>query len=99
HRKVINGKLWEQAPHQIPVCVDCHQPHKARKAYYDQGMANRDCLSCHAKAGLASAAGHPLTVAARELSSSMHRKVACAQCHTGVAPSRTRPCETVVKKV
>ena len=31
HRKVINGKLWEQAPHQIPVCVDCHQQHKASK--------------------------------------------------------------------
>ncbi len=53
HRKVINGELWEQRPHLIPACIDCHQPHKIRKVFYDAGMANRDCLSCHAKPDLA----------------------------------------------
>ena len=99
HRKVIKGELWEKEPHVIPVCVDCHQPHKARKIYYEQGMADRDCLSCHGDEKLKAADGRPLFVQAEEVKGSMHARVACAQCHTGASPSKVRACETVIKKV
>ena len=155
HRKVIEGRLWEEAPHKIPVCVDCHEPHKIRKVYYTAGMANTDCLSCHADrermVGAASAAGGreggeatqgagtahagnaagvphageaavvPQTGAAHAggagptedhgkviggaadrlyvdpdaYAASAHAGTACAQCHTEVAPSKVRACETI----
>ncbi len=53
HRKVIEGQLWENEPHKIPVCVDCHAPHKVRRVFYSAGMANKDCLTCHGKPDLA----------------------------------------------
>ena len=33
HTKVIEGKLWEERPHQIPACIDCHQPHEIRQVF------------------------------------------------------------------
>ncbi|MBI5241679.1 MAG: hypothetical protein HY926_14495 [Elusimicrobia bacterium] len=95
HRKIIAGRLWEQSPHMIPVCVDCHQPHKARKVFYDQGMADADCLRCHGRAGLRAKDGRAMGVDAAQARGSVHAKVACAQCHAGATPSRHRPCETV----
>ncbi|MFB3778647.1 MAG: cytochrome c3 family protein [Bryobacteraceae bacterium] len=34
HQKVIRGELWERQPNLIPSCVDCHQPHRARRASF-----------------------------------------------------------------
>jgi hypothetical protein len=99
HRKVIRGELWEKQPHAVPVCVECHSPHRVRKVFYDQGMADRDCLSCHAKPDLRAADGRAMHVDAPELAGSRHAKTACAQCHTGAAPSETRPCRTITQKV
>jgi hypothetical protein len=100
HRKVIQGALWEREAHVLPACVDCHQPHKVRKVFYTQGMADADCLRCHGQGDLRSSKdGRPLAVHREALAGSRHSKVACSQCHTGVSPSRVRPCETVVAKV
>ena len=100
HRKVIRGELWEKEEHVLPACVDCHQPHKIRKVFYDQGMANADCLRCHDHSDIRSSKdGRSLYVDASELSHSMHVKQACSQCHIGVSPSRLRPCETITQKV
>lgn len=100
HRKVIKGELWRTNPESIPVCVDCHQPHKARKAFYDQGVADRDCLVCHEKTDIkASLDGRSLFVNADELKSSMHVKTACAKCHNEVSPAKERSCETIKSKV
>ncbi len=100
HRKVIKGELWEKEANRLPACVDCHQPHKVRKVFYDQGMADKDCMRCHGVAGIkASSDGRPLVVHPDDLAHSKHLKVSCSQCHTGVSPSRVRSCETIVQKV
>jgi cytochrome b subunit of formate dehydrogenase len=100
HRKVIEGKLWEREAHILPACVDCHEPHKVRKVFYDQGMADRDCLRCHERRDLkASKDGRSLYVDSLALAGSKHVRQACSQCHTGVTPSRMRPCETLTQKV
>lgn len=99
HRKVIKGELWEKEASVLPACVDCHQPHKIRKVFYDQGMSDKDCLRCHGKETLKSSAGVSLYVNAAELAQSRHNKTACSQCHSGVSPSRERPCASLTQKV
>jgi hypothetical protein len=100
HRKVIRGDLWEKEAHVLPACVDCHQPHKVRKVFYDQGMADRDCLRCHEQEAIkASSDGRSLFVNTAELAQSRHAKTACSQCHAGVNASKVRPCESLTQKV
>ncbi len=99
HQKVIRGELWEKQPNLIPACVDCHQPHQVRRVFYTQGMADRDCLQCHANPTLKSASGKPMYVNQSELNRSRHTRVACVQCHTNARPSLDRPCKTVPPKV
>lgn len=103
HRKVIRGELWEKQPHLIPACVDCHSPHKVRKVFYTQGMADQDCLRCHADPNIRAArnAGTvSLYTDKDELARSRHARIACVQCHTGGDPAdATRPCRAMVAKV
>ncbi|MBI4535376.1 MAG: hypothetical protein HY708_03795 [Ignavibacteriae bacterium] len=100
HRKVIKGELWEKRAHILPACIDCHQPHKIRKVFYDQGMADADCMRCHENRDLsAKSDGRSLFVRLDDLNHSRHAKIACSQCHTGVTASRLRPCETITQKV
>ncbi len=99
HRKTIRGELWEKEANVLPACVDCHQPHKVRKVFYTQGMADADCLRCHADERLKASDGRILQVHAAELAGSRHSKTACSQCHSEVNASRVRPCETIKKKV
>ena len=100
HRKVIKGELWEKEAHTLPACVDCHQPHKIRKVFYDQGMADRDCLRCHENKDIkAKKDGRSLFVQVDDLNHSRHAKTACSQCHSDVNASRVRACETIQKKV
>jgi hypothetical protein len=99
HRKVIRGELWEKQAHVLPACVDCHQPHKIRRVFYDQGMADADCLRCHADSNLKAKDGRTLSVHIQELAQSRHAKTACSQCHSEVNASHVRPCETITHKV
>jgi uncharacterized protein with PIN domain len=99
HRKTIRGELWEKEAHVLPACVDCHQPHKVRKVFYTQGMADADCMRCHSDPGLQSRDGRAMFVRLPELAGSRHVKVACSQCHSEVNASRVRPCETITHKV
>jgi Cytochrome c3 len=99
HRKVIRGELWEKEANVLPACVDCHQPHKIRNVFYTQGMADADCLRCHADERVKASDGRSLAVHVEELAGSRHVKVACSQCHSEVNASRVRPCETITKKV
>lgn len=100
HRKIIKGELWEKERNVLPACVDCHQPHKVRKVFYDQGMADKDCMRCHDNKALkASGDGRSLFVRTDEVGHSRHSKIACSQCHSGVNASHLRPCETISQKV
>lgn len=98
HRKVINGELWEKEPSKIPVCVDCHQPHEARKVFYDEGVSDNDCLTCHEKT-IQGANKEIAAVDKNSLMASTHKKNRCSQCHTGADPSHARPCDTLKPKV
>ena len=100
HRKTIRGELWEKEAHVLPACVDCHQPHKIRKVFYTQGMADADCMRCHSDEKLRrSRDGQSMYVNTAEISHSKHVKVACSQCHSQVNASRLRPCETITQTV
>ena len=99
HRKTIRGELWEKEANVLPACVDCHQPHKVRKVFYDLGMANADCLRCHGDKDLKARDGRSMFVRAAELAGSRHVNVSCSQCHSEVNASRVRPCETITSKV
>ncbi|HXF48445.1 MAG TPA: cytochrome c3 family protein [Verrucomicrobiae bacterium] len=102
HQKVIRGELWEKAPNQVPVCVDCHAPHRVRKVFYELGMADRDCLKCHSDPKLFTQRDGKrvsLFVDTLEVKGSIHRNTACAQCHTGASPTHKRPCATIKTKV
>jgi len=107
HRKIIRGELWQKQANVLPSCPDCHQPHKIRNVFYDEGMANADCMRCHADPKLRRARdGQSMYVNADEVNHSRHsnvredqKKVACSQCHSEVNASRVRPCETITHGV
>ncbi|MBZ0198342.1 MAG: hypothetical protein K8H86_00625, partial [Ignavibacteriaceae bacterium] len=100
HRKIIKGELWEKKSHVLPACIDCHQPHKIRNVFYDLGMANQDCMSCHRVESIKSSKdGHSLYVDFKVYENSIHNKTACSQCHSEVNASSARPCEAITRKV
>jgi cytochrome b subunit of formate dehydrogenase len=102
HQKVIRGEMWEKTPHLIPVCVDCHEPHKVRRVFYAQGMSDRDCLRCHGNPELKAMRGGravSMYVKQEELTGSRHSRTACVQCHTNAAPGRDRPCRAITTAV
>ena len=100
HRKIIKGELWEKKSHTLPACIDCHQPHKIRKVFYELGMANQDCMRCHQVESLKSSKdGRSLYVDLNQYERSIHNKTACSQCHSEVNASHIRSCETITKKV
>jgi cytochrome b subunit of formate dehydrogenase len=100
HTKVIAGELWENEPHKVPVCIECHQPHEIRRVYYEEGISNRECLDCHTDPDrFAPDRVTAMLVDGAELHSSAHKAIACAQCHTGATPSLDRPCSTVPNQV
>jgi predicted CXXCH cytochrome family protein len=103
HLQVIEGRLWEEEPHKIPACVDCHSPHKIRRVFYTAGAANKDCLECHGKPDLIGPDGEggtrSLFVDEAAFAGAEHAGTACAQCHTDVTPALERSCETVIGPV
>ena len=102
HRKVIEGDLWEEDPGKIPACVDCHAPHEIRRVFYADGLADKDCLTCHSDPDLTMTRGGEtisLFVDEEAHEGSMHADTACAQCHTDVTVAEERACVTVQSAV
>ncbi len=102
HRAVIEGELWREEPGKIPTCVDCHAPHEIRNVFYPDGLANKDCLTCHGQPDLTMTRGGEtvsLFVDEQDFNESIHSGTACAQCHTDVTVSKERACETIENPV
>jgi cytochrome b subunit of formate dehydrogenase len=106
HRKVIAGELWEKSEGDrriVPICVDCHLPHEARRVFYNTTMRNLDCLRCHTDESIvATSDGRSLYVDGDAFEKrSIHDRegVSCAQCHAGVEPSEERSCATITDSV
>jgi cytochrome b subunit of formate dehydrogenase len=102
HRKVIEGRLWLEDPTKIPTCVDCHAPHEIRNVFYPDGLANKDCLTCHGEPEIAmtrDGESVSLYVDEEAFNDSIHANTACAQCHTDVTVSKERACETIENAV
>ncbi|MGA2297183.1 MAG: hypothetical protein ABSG15_06525 [FCB group bacterium] len=100
HKKIINGQLWEKEAKVLPACVDCHQPHKARKVFYEANVANASCMKCHEDPHLKSVkTGKSMFINMQDINYSKHYKIACAQCHVDINVSHARPCDNITKKV
>ncbi len=99
HKKVIKGELWEKETKVLPACVDCHQPHKARKVFYEANVSDAACKKCHDDTKLKSANGKSMFVNHNDILTSKHGKLACVQCHVGVDVGHKRPCDNIGARV
>ena len=96
HQKVINGELWEKKPHTIPVCIDCHQPHKVRRVFYEQDFTNDYCMTCHKNKELykdENGKRISLYVDINEHNNSAHKDNSCIKCHTQVSTAKNPICK------
>ncbi|MCU0232999.1 MAG: cytochrome c3 family protein [Thermoanaerobaculales bacterium] len=104
HVKVVEGRLWEEEPHKVPSCVECHQPHKIRRRpVTPQEASSLRCLECHGRPELATTRDGQtvsLHIDRETFGSSSHAQTACAQCHTEVTPNHPeRACATITSPV
>jgi cytochrome b subunit of formate dehydrogenase len=96
HVKVIEQKLWEESPGQIPACIDCHASHKLRKVQYKFKFGDDECLACHSDEklkGTIDGKPHSVFTERSDLYSSAHKKLTCVMCHSNVTRESERPCE------
>ena len=90
HADIIRIELWDEAPQQIPVCVECHSPHKNRKFVYKDSIDNETCLGCHGEAGfsktLTNGDSKSLQVTDTDFIKSIHgrQRMTCRKCHVDV---------------
>jgi cytochrome b subunit of formate dehydrogenase len=104
HVKVVEGRLWEEEPHKVPSCVECHQPHEIRRRPVTLAEAtSRSCLECHGQPGITTERdGQTVSLFVDEVTFglSSHGRTACAQCHTDVTPNHPeRACATISSPV
>ena len=115
HSRVIEGRLWEEEPGRIPVCVDCHAPHEQRlkgdlekESLYQARVRNQACTDCHASDAFKTKTMErdgkavSLYVDVDRYYAGSHGKAgkACSECHSGVTRvPKVRACETIQTKV
>ncbi|MFO7653246.1 MAG: cytochrome c3 family protein [Candidatus Krumholzibacteriia bacterium] len=102
HTRVIEGRLWEEQPGSVPVCVECHEPHEVRRVFYETGMSNRECMECHGKPDLfAVQDGDTVSmfVDMPELLGSTHNRTTCVQCHVDITVEHSREGTPIEEKV
>lgn len=96
HLKVIKGELWEKQPHIIPSCIDCHQPHKVRRVFYEEAFPDKQCLACHTRPDIFKVVdGDTISLHIDEtgVQHSVHRNQTCIRCHTDVNISKRPVCK------
>lgn len=95
HLKVISGRLWESEPHKIPACIDCHQPHKIRRVFYEDSFPDEKCMTCHRDQNL-----HKMVDGKRvslfvdydRFKKSVHAVNSCIKCHTNISNAKNPVC-------
>ncbi len=95
HKKVIRGALWEKQPHKIPVCIDCHAPHKVRKVFYDDSFPDDKCIKCHSQKDLKKVVNGKevsLYIDVEKFKNSSHKINSCIKCHTNISNSKNPVC-------
>lgn len=95
HLKVIRGELWEKQPHELPICIDCHQPHKVRRVFYQESFPDSECMSCHEKETIHKEEDGEtvsLYVEADAIRNSVHADNSCVKCHTNVSKAKKPIC-------
>jgi len=99
HIKIVRGELWEKAPNKVPVCVECHSPHKTRRVLYEDSMNDGFCMVCHANPDLkqisADGTERRLFVNINEFNHSIHKhkRIACVKCHVNVTHQSNPVCK------
>jgi predicted CXXCH cytochrome family protein len=90
HADIIRIDLWEEAPQDIPVCVECHNPHKKRKFVYRDSLDNETCLECHGEWGFSkemeNGVSKNLHIEEEVFSKSIHgrKRLTCRKCHVDI---------------
>jgi predicted CXXCH cytochrome family protein len=95
HVRVVNGELWEKRPHELPICVDCHQPHQVRRVLYTESFPDEMCMECHDDRDLHTTEGGEtisLFVDSDSLLDSAHGTIQCVKCHTNARSTRNPVC-------
>lgn len=95
HQKVINGKLWESQPHKIPVCIECHAPHKVRRVFYQDSYPDDMCMKCHSNKDLSKIIDGKkvsLFVNYDQFKGSVHTVNSCVKCHTNLSQANNPVC-------
>ena len=95
HIKVVDGELWEQQPHDLPICVDCHQPHEVRRVLYEDSFPDQMCMDCHSNPELTRTVNgqeESLFVDRDDLLHSDHSTIQCIKCHVNARTSRSPVC-------
>ncbi len=99
HLKIVRGELWEKEPQKIPACVECHSPHKTRKALYDDSMNDKFCLDCHTKPEikktLPDGTEKGLFVDINNFEHSIHKtkNISCMKCHVNMNHQENPVCK------
>ncbi|MBF0431743.1 MAG: hypothetical protein HQK83_10720, partial [Fibrobacteria bacterium] len=103
HKKVIKGKLWKQS-HKLPVCIECHAPHKIKTEVQGKKVPSFEdayCMSCHADSQLSvtkdDGSVKYLYINKEHFSGSAHEDLQCVKCHVDVNLSHTPVCEETKK--
>lgn len=91
HSDIIRIELWTEALDDIPVCVECHSPHKPRRKFvYKESLDNETCLECHGESDftkeLDDGTTKSLHVKDDEFAKSIHgrQRMTCRKCHVDV---------------
>jgi predicted CXXCH cytochrome family protein len=99
HAKIIRGELWEKEPNKIPVCVECHSPHKARRVLYEESMNDAFCLNCHSnptlEKSMADGTKKSLFVNIDSFKGGIHqqKRIPCVKCHVNVSQEKNPVCK------
>ncbi|MFV1957971.1 MAG: cytochrome b/b6 domain-containing protein, partial [Planctomycetota bacterium] len=104
HTRVIDGKLWQTNPDQVPICVECHAPHEIRSRAYLENIRERNiCAECHApvpsERAVRDGVVSKFKVDLEAFRAGVHGHLTCVSCHAEATAKVDRACMTIQSKV